>query len=89
MEQIGGMKVLTINMIRMFYTDLYMGGTRRNKAALEVMLPWPPTLRLFCATAPAVGSSAPRDLMILSFDNQRANSLRANASKRRLNAPKR
>ena len=32
---------------------------------------------------------APHDLMISGFDNQRANSEKANANKRRLNAPKR
>jgi hypothetical protein len=37
-EQIGGLKVLKINMSHRFYTDLYMGSTRRNKAALEVLL---------------------------------------------------
>jgi hypothetical protein len=35
------------------------------------------------------GLGAPRDLMILSFDNQRANSEKANASKIRINDRKR
>jgi hypothetical protein len=39
--------------------------------------------------APGVGSGAPHDLMISSFDNQRASSEKANASKIRLNALKR
>jgi hypothetical protein len=37
----------------------------------------------------AARSGAPRDLMISSFDNQRASSLQANVNKIRINANKR
>ena len=43
----------------------------------------------FCPPAPGVGWGAPHDLMISGFDNQRANSVQANANKTHPNAPKR